>query len=91
MIEPIITEKTLKLAESGKYTFRVDPGLNKFQVKKYIENIFGVHVTKVRTVKKGGEEKRTRTGRSRVVPSSKKAIVSLKEKETINLFESKKK
>ncbi len=91
MIEPVITEKTLKLAESGKYTFRVDPGLNKFQVKKYIENIFGVHVTKIHTVKKGGEQKKTRTGRNQIDKSLKKAIVSLREKETIDLFEPKKK
>lgn len=90
MLEPIITEKSTKLAEDGKYTFRVEFGLNKFQIKKLIEEVFGVHVTSVRTAKIAGEKKRTILGRKRIIKPSQKAIVTLKEKEKIDLFETKK-
>jgi large subunit ribosomal protein L23 len=91
MLEPIITEKSTKLADEGKYTFRVDIGQTKFQIKKLIEDVFGVHVTNVRTARIAGERKRTAQGRKRVVMPFKKAIVTLKEKEKIDLFETKKK
>lgn len=90
-IEPVITEKTTKLAEEGKYTFRVNSGLNKFQIKKLIEDVFKVHVTGVHTQKIGGHTKKNLKGKIRVNLPFKKAIVSLKEKEKIELFETKKK
>ena len=91
MLEPIVTEKSTKLAEEGKYTFRVSIGLNKFQIRKLIEDVFGVHVTDIRTAKIAGEKKRTAQGRQRIIKPFKKAIVTLKEKEKIDLFETKKK
>lgn len=90
-LEPILTEKTLKLAEGGKYTFRVSLDLNKYQIKQLIEKVFDVHVTDVHTVTESGEKKRTLSGRKREILPGKKAIVSLKEKEKIDLFETKKK
>ncbi len=90
-LEPILTEKTTKLAESGKYSFRVDRNLTKYQIKKLIGEIFDVHVTKVRTLKEPGEKKRTSSGRKRVILPGKKAIVTLRDKEKIDLFETKKK
>ena len=88
--EPIITEKSLELAKEGKYTFRVDRGLNKHQIKKLVETVFGVNVVKVRTINQKGEIKRVR-GRKRVIKPIKKAIVSLAKKEKIDLFEESKK
>jgi large subunit ribosomal protein L23 len=88
-IEPIVTEKTTSLADEGKYTFRVGRGLNKFQIKELVEKTFGVHVTNVRTINEAGETKRTIMGRKKIVQPGKKAIVTLKEKEKIGLFESK--
>ena len=90
-LEPVITEKSSKLAEEGKYTFRVDKGLNKFEIKKIIEKVFSVTVTSVRTLMEAGEVKKNVKGRIRVIKPGKKAIVALKDKEKIDLFETKKK
>lgn len=89
--EPVISEKTMGLAKEGKYTFRVEKSWNKFQIARIVEEQFGVHVTRVWTIKVPGEIKKTYTGRKRVILSGKKAIVTLKEKEKIDLFEETKK
>jgi large subunit ribosomal protein L23 len=85
-IEPIITEKSLTDAGNGKYTFRVQHGLTKFGIKDLVEKTFDVHVTAVRTMNQKGEIKRGNR-KSKVVPGYKKAIVTLKDKEKIDLFE----
>jgi large subunit ribosomal protein L23 len=90
-LEPIITEKTLNAAKDGEYTFRVSVGLNKHQIKALVERVFGVHVVNVRTMNVAGEIKKTYTGRRKTIKPSKKAIVKLKEKEKIALFEESKK
>lgn len=89
-LEPIITEKTIELAKKGEYTFRVDRNMTKAKIKSLVENVFGVHVKRVRTTKEAGEVKRTIWGRKRVIKPGKKAIVKLAEKEKIDLFEEKK-
>jgi ribosomal protein L23 len=86
-LEPVFTEKTLNEAKKGNYTFRISQGLNKYQIKKLVEKAFDVNVTKVRTMNEPGEEKRTMLGRKRIIMPKKKAIVSLKEKEKIYIFE----
>lgn len=90
-LEPIISEKTMNLAKEAKYTFRVDLRLNKYQIAKTIEKHFKVHVTSIRTIKEPGQIKKTYSGRKRVVMPTKKAIVTLKDKEKIDLFEQTKK
>jgi ribosomal protein L23 len=89
-LEPIVTEKSLDLAKKGRYTFRVEVGLRKHQIKRLIDEIFGVHVKTIRTMNIRGEVKKTLSGRKRRVMPSKKAIVTLAEKEKIDLFETKK-
>lgn len=84
---PVFTEKTLEDAKKGKYTFRIDPGMNKHQVKDLVQKAFGVNVTNVWTMNESGEQKRTLMGRKRVILPKKKAIVSLKDKEKIDIFE----
>ena len=81
----------MRLAKEGKYTFRVGRRLNKFQIRKLIEEVFDVHVTGVWTIRVPGEIKRTPRGRKRIVQPTKKAIVTLAEKEKIDLFEESKK
>lgn len=90
-LEPVITEKSLELSKKGKYTFKVGVSFRKHQIKKLIEEIFGVHVKKVWTMNIRGETKKTFQGRKRKIMPSKKAIVTLAEKEKIDLFETKKK
>lgn len=86
-IEPIITEKSMNMAENGQYTFRVGNTMNKFEIKHLVESTFNVHVTNVRTINQKGEVKRGFSRRSRVIPDFKKAIVTLAAKEKIDLFE----
>ena len=90
-LEPVLTEKSLNEAKRGNYTFWVDRRLTKPQVKRLIDEVFGVNVVKVRTLNVAAEVKKTLTGRKRVIQPKKKAIVTLREKEKIDLFESKKK
>ncbi len=91
MIKPSFTEKSLKAAKEGKYTFIVERDMGKRQIAKEIEETFGVPVAAVRTVKTGGEKGRNARGRNFLVMSIKKAIVTLKEGKKIDLFEESKK
>lgn len=86
IIEPVISEKTYGLLDQGKYTFLVDPGANKTEIKIAIERIFDVRVRKVNTMNQRGKVKRRGliTGKR---PDVKKAIVSLAEGDEIELFE----
>jgi large subunit ribosomal protein L23 len=89
-LEPVITEKSMKDAGNGKYTFRVPDMATKSDVRKNISEIFNVHVQTVRTMNVKGEKKRGFSKYPKQVPGYKKAIVTLAEKETIDLFEVKK-
>lgn len=82
---PLITDKTTKLIELNKYSFIVDKRANKFTVKKVIEYIFNVNVLSVNTLIKPLKKKTV--GRFFGYKSNyKKAIVTLKEGDIINLF-----
>ena len=87
IIRPILTEKSLRLQkEANAYVFEVRRDANKPQIKKAVEDLFKVKVVKVSTINlKGKPRRRYRAvGRTR---SFKKAIVFLKEGDTIRLFE----
>jgi large subunit ribosomal protein L23 len=88
-LKPVITEKSVNEAKKGNYTFFVDKGLTKLEIKREVGRVFGVHVTRVRTVNFRGGVKKNYTGRKITVPARKKAIVTLKNKEKIDLFETK--
>jgi large subunit ribosomal protein L23 len=91
MIKPVFTEKSTRLAKEGKYTFLVDPRMDKSGLKVLISKLFNVHVKTIRTVKTGAEVKRNNKGMNVSKLATKKAIVSLKAGEKIDLFEEKKK
>ena len=81
---PVITEKSQNAQENGQYTFKVDPRANKIEIKEAIEKIFNVKVAAIRTI--NVKPKKKRVGRySGLTNRAKKAIVTLKEGQTINL------
>jgi large subunit ribosomal protein L23 len=91
MLKPVYTEKSLRESKIGNYTFKVEPRMNKKQIAALISKIFGVKVIKVRTTKKGGEKGRNAKGRNFSIKAVKKAIVTLKAGDKINVFEEGKK
>jgi large subunit ribosomal protein L23 len=91
MIKPVFTEKSLKAAKFGNYTFRVEPRMDKKRIAAEIAKIFGVKVVRVRTIKTGGEKGRNARGKNFSVNAGKKAIVTLKEGDKIDIFEEGKK
>ena len=84
--KPLITEKcNLMKDECNQITFEVNRKANKIEIKEAVEKFFKVHVVKVRTMTMQGKKKRM--GRSQGMKSDwKKAIVTLKQGDTIDLF-----
>ena len=87
VIRPVVSEKTFVLAETGKYTFRVHERAHKTQIRQAVEELFPeVKVLDVRTVTVKSKPKRRgwTSGRTR---SWKKAIVQVREGDTIPIFQ----
>ena len=83
---PQVTEKNTDLHAAGKYAFEVARAANKVQVKEAVEKAFKVSVTAVNVVTVRG--KMRRVGRSRIMTQSwKKAVVTLKPGDSIQIFE----
>lgn len=91
LIKPLVTEKMTNLtADKGQYGFIVSTDANKIEIKKAIEKKFNVHVVSVRTMNYDGKTKTQfrKSGRYTGTTSKfKKAIITLKKGETIELFE----
>jgi len=84
---PVITEKSNALREEGnQFVFEVDLDANKVQIRQAIEKVFGVRVASVRTQIVRGKMKRLRRSFGKR-PNWKKAVVTLREGDTIELFE----
>jgi len=87
IIKPIITEQSMEATEEKKYVFQVANDANKIEIKKAIEEIFGVKVEKVNTIRMDGKEKRMGVHIGRRA-SWKKAMVKLTaDSKTIEFFE----
>ena len=84
IISPHITEKDTNLSEQNKIIFRVPDKANKNNLKKSIEKIFKVNVTKINIINKRSRIKLTR-GRKVKVAGFKKAIVTIKKGQNIDL------
>lgn len=81
-----LTEKASLLSEKlNKYVFRVAPRANKIQIKQAIEKLFNKKVVAVNTANYAGKKKRERTANFGRKPHWKKAIVTLKEGDKIDL------
>ncbi len=81
---PIVTEKSTNLSSQNKVTFKVPNKANKKNLKKNIEKIFKVNVTKINIINKQARTKLTR-GRKIKVSGYKKAIITLKKGQSIDL------
>ena len=86
VIRPLITEKATLLAGDRKYAFEVDRRANKSQIRSAVQMAFSVEVTKVNTLTVRGK-RRTVGRRVSQTRSWKKAIVTLAEGNTIQIFE----
>ncbi len=87
VVRPIVTEKTsAAYQERGEYTFEVHPDATKTTIKAAIESLFGVKVTGVWTSQQRGKTRRVGTS-SGLRPRWKKAIVTLRDGDTIEIFE----
>ena len=84
IISPIVTEKSTNLSEQNKVVFKVSSKLNKIILKKNIEKIFKVNVIKVNIINKQSRKKITR-GKKIKIQGYKKAIVTLKKGQSIDL------
>ena len=87
IIKPVVSEKSYAAYDENVYTFVVAGDANKIEIRRAVEEIFGVRVTNVNTVNRKGKRKRNRrTGGYGTRPDSKRAIVSLAEGDSIEIF-----
>lgn len=78
IIRPIVSEKSYGLIDrNGQYTFEVQPGASKTEIKFAIEQVFGVKVDKINTLNRKGKTRRTKFGMGKR-KDTKRAIVTLK-------------
>lgn len=82
----VITEKGTRLMEAeNKYLFKVFEDANKVEIKRAVEELFGVQVEKVNTLRRKGKRKRERTMRYGRTAGFKRAVVTLKDGDSIDL------
>jgi large subunit ribosomal protein L23 len=86
LLAPVVSEKSYGLIEDRKYSFKVHQDAHKTQIRQAVEELFGVHVIGVNVVKVQSKPKRRGLVRGRK-PGWKKAIVQLKQGESIEIFE----
>ena len=88
ILRPVITEQSMESVADKKYVFQVAINATKTEVKAAVEEIFGVKVAKVNTIRMQGKVKRTGAYPAGKRAAYKKAIVTLKaDSKTIELFE----
>ena len=88
IIRPVVSEKSYAGLEANRYTFLVHPDANKTEIKEAIQKIWNVQVLGVNTMTRKGKVKRSRyvTGRR---TDQKRAIVTLAQGDSIEIFETK--
>ena len=84
ILSPVVTEKSTNLSEQNKIVFKVPMGANKSNLKKNIEKIFKVNVVKINIINKQNRSKMAR-GKKVKISGSKKAIITLKKGQSIDL------
>ena len=86
LIAPVVSEKSYGLIEQRKYAFRVHPDAHKTQIRQAVEELFQVRVQAVNVIKVQPKPKRRGLIRGQR-PGWKKAIVQLREGDSIEIFE----
>ena len=88
IIKPVITEQSMESVADKRYVFRVALDANKIEIKQAVEEIFGVKVAKVNTIRMLGKKKRTGSYPEARRAAYKKAMVTLTaDSKTIEFFE----
>ena len=86
LIRPVVSEKSYHQITENRYTFRVHKDAHKTQIRQAVEELFDVHVTRVNVIKMKPKPKRRGLIKG-TRPGWKKAIVQLREGQTIEIFE----
>jgi large subunit ribosomal protein L23 len=86
LLAPVVSEKSYSLIEDRKYSFRVHPDAHKTQIRQAVEELFEVKVQSVNVIQVRSKPKRRGMVRGRKA-GWKKAIVQLREGQSIEIFE----
>jgi len=87
ILRPVVSEKSYASYDENVYTFVVAPDANKIEIRRAVETIFNVRVTNVNTINRKGKRKRNRrTGVWGNRASEKRALVSLRDGDRIDVF-----
>jgi large subunit ribosomal protein L23 len=86
IVRPIVSEKSYAGLESNVYTFLVDPRANKTEIKEAVQSIWNVRVLSVNTINRKGKVKRRQYTLGKR-PDQKRAIVTLAQGDSIEIFE----
>ncbi len=87
IIRPVVSEKSYASYDENVYTFIVAPNANKIEIRKAVEQIFNVRVTNVNTINRKGKRKRNRrSGEWSTRANEKRALVSLRDGDRIDVF-----
>jgi large subunit ribosomal protein L23 len=86
LLAPVVSEKSYSLIEDRKYSFKVHPNAHKTQIRQAVEQLFEVHVESVNVSRVKSKPKRRGMIRGRR-PGWKKAVVQVREGETIPIFQ----
>ena len=87
VIRPVVSEKSYAGLDRNTYTFVVAQSANKTEIKEAVQSIWDVRVLSVNTINRRGKVKRDRYGRRGQRPSQKRAVVTLAEGDSIELFD----
>jgi large subunit ribosomal protein L23 len=86
LVAPVVSEKSYSLINDHKYSFRVHPDAHKTQIRQAVEELFDVHVERVNVSQVRAKPKRRGVSKG-IKPGWKKAIVQIREGESIQIFE----
>ena len=86
LLSPVVSEKSYSGIAEGRYTFKVHPDAHRMQVRQAVEDLFDVHVERINIVRVQPKPKRRGLFKG-TRPGWKKAIVQVREGETIEIFE----